>query len=103
MLAMIGVETKVYIREFRWFVRFGVIYALVGDAVMLNLILSVRDFYSRSVLYLYISEVAIQHLRKSKLTIFGDYDMTCTTAESTFPTTLAKLSIRLGVVPGMSS
>ncbi|EXC25626.1 ABC transporter C family member 1 [Morus notabilis] len=62
MLVMISVETKVYIREFRWFVRFGVIYALVGDAVMLNLILSVRDFFSRSVLYLYISEVAIQVL-----------------------------------------
>ncbi|KAH9747883.1 ABC transporter C family member 2 [Citrus sinensis] len=39
MLIMIFVETKVYIREFRWFVRFGVIYTLVGDAVMVNLIL----------------------------------------------------------------
>ncbi|KAH7544598.1 hypothetical protein FEM48_Zijuj01G0002700 [Ziziphus jujuba var. spinosa] len=48
MLVMIGVETKVYIREVRWFVRFGVIYALVGDAV--------------SVLYLYVSEVVIQVL-----------------------------------------
>lgn len=62
MLVMIGLETKVYIREFRWFIRFGVIYALVGDAVMLNLILPVSDFYSRSVLYLYISEVAVQAL-----------------------------------------
>ncbi|KAF3450335.1 hypothetical protein FNV43_RR06415 [Rhamnella rubrinervis] len=62
MLVMIGVETKVYICEVRWFVRFGVIYALVGDAVMLNLILSVKDLYDRSVLYLYISEVVIQGL-----------------------------------------
>lgn len=62
VLVMIGLETKVYIRELRWFIRFGVIYALVGDAVMLNLILSVRDFYSGSVLYLYISEVAVQVL-----------------------------------------
>ncbi|KAA8514859.1 hypothetical protein F0562_018038 [Nyssa sinensis] len=62
MLVMIGVETKVYIREFRWFVRFGVIYALVGDAVMLNLILSVKELYTRSVLYLYISEVFVQVL-----------------------------------------
>ena len=46
MLVMIGLETKVYIREVRWFVRFGVIYALVGDAVMLNLVLTLRDFYS---------------------------------------------------------
>lgn len=47
MLVMLGVETKVYIREFRWYVRFGVIYALVGDMVMLNLILSVKEFYNR--------------------------------------------------------
>ncbi|RWR88757.1 ABC transporter C family member 2-like protein [Cinnamomum micranthum f. kanehirae] len=50
MLLMIGVETKVYIYEFRWYVRFGVIYILVGEAVMLNLIRSlsvyVRDCVS---------------------------------------------------------
>ncbi|KAA8519399.1 hypothetical protein F0562_013655 [Nyssa sinensis] len=62
MLVMIGVEIKVYIREFRWFVRFGVIYSLIGDAVMLNLILSVKELYNRSVLYLYISEVFCQVL-----------------------------------------
>ncbi|KAH7836909.1 hypothetical protein Vadar_007286 [Vaccinium darrowii] len=62
MLVMLGVETKVYIREFRWYVRFGVIYALVGDMVMLNLILSVKEFYNRSTLYLYISEVIVQVL-----------------------------------------
>uniref|UniRef100_A0A2P2LPQ9 Uncharacterized protein MANES_06G060900 n=1 Tax=Rhizophora mucronata TaxID=61149 RepID=A0A2P2LPQ9_RHIMU len=62
MLVLIGIETKVYIREFRWFVRFGVIYTLVGDAVMLNLILAVRDFYASSVLYLYVSEVFVQAL-----------------------------------------
>ena len=49
ILVMLGVETKVYIREFRWYVRFGIIYALVGDTVMLSLILSVKDFYSRLV------------------------------------------------------
>ncbi|GAV87979.1 ABC_tran domain-containing protein/ABC_membrane domain-containing protein [Cephalotus follicularis] len=62
MLVLIGVETKVYIYEFRWFVRFGVIYTLVGDAVMLNLILSLKELYNRSVLYLYISEVFFQVL-----------------------------------------
>ncbi|MCD7446263.1 hypothetical protein HAX54_048461 [Datura stramonium] len=62
MLAMIVVETKVYIREARWSVRFGVIYCLVGDAVMLDLILTVREYYNESVLYLYISEVAVQVL-----------------------------------------
>ncbi|KAB2627658.1 ABC transporter C family member 12-like [Pyrus ussuriensis x Pyrus communis] len=62
MLVMIGVETKIYIREVRWFVRFAVIYTLVGDSVMLNLVLSLRDLYHRSVLYLYISEVVAQGL-----------------------------------------
>jgi ABC-type multidrug transport system fused ATPase/permease subunit len=60
MLLMIIVETRIYIREFRWFVRFGVAYVLVGDAVMLNLSLTVKEYYDSSVLYLYISEVAIQ-------------------------------------------
>lgn len=46
VLVMIGLETKVYIRESRWAVRCGVIYSLVGDAVMLNLALSAREFYN---------------------------------------------------------
>ncbi|XP_047948390.1 ABC transporter C family member 2-like [Salvia hispanica] len=62
MLVMIGLETKVYIRESRWAVRFGVIYALVGDAVIVNLALSVQEYYDWSVLALYISEVAVQVL-----------------------------------------
>ncbi|OWM71292.1 hypothetical protein CDL15_Pgr011419 [Punica granatum] len=70
MLVMLILETKVYIREFRWFVRFGVIYALVGDAVMLNLVLSLKDLYNRSTLYLYFSEVAIQVLFGILLTFY---------------------------------
>ncbi|KAM3748774.1 hypothetical protein ACB098_05G133800 [Castanea mollissima] len=62
MLIMIGLETKIYIRQFRWFVRFAVIYVLVGDAVLLNLILSVSSYYSRSTLYLYLSTVCCQVL-----------------------------------------
>ncbi|KAI9198159.1 hypothetical protein LWI28_011152 [Acer negundo] len=62
MLVMIGVETKVYIHELRWYVRFVVIYTLVGDAVMVNLILTVKSFYNSAVLYLYISEVIVQAL-----------------------------------------
>ncbi|PSS35050.1 ABC transporter C family member 2 like [Actinidia chinensis var. chinensis] len=62
MLVMIIVETRIYIREFRWYVRFGVAYVLVGDAVILNLILSVMDFYTRSVLYVYLSTLLIQVL-----------------------------------------
>lgn len=59
-LIMIGLETKIYIRQFRWYVRFGVIYVLVGEAAMLNLILSVSDYYSRFTLYMYISTVFCQ-------------------------------------------
>lgn len=62
MLVMIGLETKVYIHEFRWFVRFGVIYALIGNAAMFNLIFSMKDFYNSLILHLYISEVAVQLL-----------------------------------------
>ncbi|GAV87978.1 ABC_tran domain-containing protein/ABC_membrane domain-containing protein [Cephalotus follicularis] len=60
MLIMICLETKIYIRQFRWYIRFGVIYVLVGDAVMLNLILSVRNYYSGSTLCWYISMVLCQ-------------------------------------------
>ncbi|KNA13623.1 hypothetical protein SOVF_112630 isoform A [Spinacia oleracea] len=67
---MTGIEIKVYVREFRWFVRFGVIYALVGDAVMLNLVLSVKEHYDRSVLYLYISEVIVQGLFGVLLSVY---------------------------------
>lgn len=48
-MVMIFMETKIYIRELRWYVRFAVIYALVGDMVLLNLVLSVKEFYSRLV------------------------------------------------------
>ncbi|XP_047331263.1 ABC transporter C family member 12-like [Impatiens glandulifera] len=60
MLVMLAIETKVYIKEFRWYVRFGVIYVLVGDAVMLSLILQVVDFFSRSIFYLYIGKLCVQ-------------------------------------------
>jgi len=49
MIILILLETKIYIRQFRWLVRFGVIYVLVGDIVMLNLVLSVKDYSSRLV------------------------------------------------------
>ncbi|KAI9198325.1 hypothetical protein LWI28_013908 [Acer negundo] len=62
MLIMIGLETKIYIHEFRWYVRFGMIYVLVGEAVMLNLILPMSEYYSRSLLYLFISNVVGQVL-----------------------------------------
>lgn len=48
-LVMTVVETKTYIHELRWYVRFAVIYALVGDMVLLNLVLSVKEYYGRLV------------------------------------------------------
>ncbi|PIA50779.1 hypothetical protein AQUCO_01200196v1 [Aquilegia coerulea] len=60
MLIMIALETKIYIKEFRWYVRFGIMYVLVGDAVMLNFILSKKEFSNKSILFLYISEVICQ-------------------------------------------
>ncbi|KAK3432695.1 LOW QUALITY PROTEIN: hypothetical protein EUGRSUZ_D00218 [Eucalyptus grandis] len=45
MLVMIGLEMHAYIREFKWYVRFGLIYVLVGQVVMFKLILSMRDHY----------------------------------------------------------
>lgn len=70
MLVVTCVETKVYIREFRWFVRFGVIYTLIGTVVMLNLVLSVKAFYSRSILYIYFSEVFVQVLFGALLFVY---------------------------------
>ncbi|KAJ9565724.1 hypothetical protein OSB04_001690 [Centaurea solstitialis] len=62
VFVVIGLETIVYVCEVRWFVRFGVLYVLLGDAVLFNLVLSVSTFYSSYVLYLYASEVVIQVL-----------------------------------------
>ncbi|XP_010906316.1 ABC transporter C family member 2 [Elaeis guineensis] len=62
MFIVIGVETKIYIHEFRWYVRFAVIYVLIGEISMFNLVLSVREYYDRSTFYLYISEIACQIL-----------------------------------------
>eukprot|EP00262_Sarcandra_glabra_P011548 TRINITY_DN2799_c0_g1_i1.p1 TRINITY_DN2799_c0_g1~~TRINITY_DN2799_c0_g1_i1.p1 ORF type:complete len:1626 (+),score=287.39 TRINITY_DN2799_c0_g1_i1:361-5238(+) len=62
MLVMICLETKVYIQEFRWYVRFGVIFVLVGEAVMFNLVLSVREYYTKFVFYVYTSQILCQFL-----------------------------------------
>jgi ATP-binding cassette, subfamily C (CFTR/MRP), member 1 len=46
MLVMIVLEIRIYIYEFRWYIRFVIIYVLVGEAAMFNLVLSVRQYYS---------------------------------------------------------
>ncbi|XP_057458600.1 ABC transporter C family member 12-like isoform X2 [Lotus japonicus] len=70
MIILILMETKVYIRQFRWWVRCGVIYVWVGDIVMLNLLLSVKDSCSRSALFLYISTVICQVLFGTLLLVY---------------------------------
>ncbi|CAL5201249.1 unnamed protein product [Lathyrus oleraceus] len=70
MIILILLETRVYIRQFRWFVRFGVIYVLVGDIVMLDLLRSVKDYSSRSALFLYISTVICQVLFGTLLLVY---------------------------------
>ncbi|CAM8996206.1 unnamed protein product [Rhodiola kirilowii] len=73
MVIMIGLETKVYIHEFRWYVRFGVAYTLVGDAVLFNLILKLKDYYESSVIYLYFSEVLVQIVFGILLVVYVPY------------------------------
>lgn len=46
MVVMLLVETKIYVKEFRWYIRFGLIYVLVGDAVIFNFIFILREFYA---------------------------------------------------------
>ncbi|XP_047940588.1 ABC transporter C family member 12-like [Salvia hispanica] len=62
MVVMLLVETRIYIKEFRWYIRFGFMYVLVGDAVIFNFIFPLREFYTKSILYLFISSVFFQVL-----------------------------------------
>ncbi|WOG86165.1 hypothetical protein DCAR_0205366 [Daucus carota subsp. sativus] len=54
VVLMIAVETKIYVREFRWYIRFGVIYLLVADTVVLTFVISLMSFYTRSILFDYL-------------------------------------------------
>jgi hypothetical protein len=62
MLVLIGLETKQYVKEFRWYVRFGVLYVLVADAVLLDLVLPLKNSINRTALYLFISSRCSQAL-----------------------------------------
>jgi hypothetical protein len=62
MLVLIGLETKQYVKEFRWYVRFGVVYVLVADAVLLDLVLPLKNSINRTALYLCISSRCCQAL-----------------------------------------
>uniref|UniRef100_M4EUA4 ABC-type xenobiotic transporter n=1 Tax=Brassica campestris TaxID=3711 RepID=M4EUA4_BRACM len=62
MLSLVGLETKRYVKEFRWYVRFGVVYVLVADAVLLDLVLPLNNSLNRTALYLCISSRCAQVL-----------------------------------------
>ncbi|KAJ4816006.1 multidrug resistance-associated protein 1 [Rhynchospora pubera] len=62
VLAMLITETKIYIREFRWYIRFVMIYVLIGEITVFNLVFTVRDYLSPTSLYLYIAESACKFL-----------------------------------------
>lgn len=47
IVVMLAVESKAYVKELRWYVRFGIIYILVGDTVIFGFILPLKDFYDR--------------------------------------------------------
>ncbi|CAL1402953.1 unnamed protein product [Linum trigynum] len=52
MLIMISLEIKIYVQKFRWYVRFGVIYVLIAECVLLNFILPVSDKATRLPFYM---------------------------------------------------
>ncbi|KAG8385285.1 hypothetical protein BUALT_Bualt03G0026100 [Buddleja alternifolia] len=62
LVLVLLVETKLYVKKLRWYIRFGILYVLVGDSVILSLILPLKDFYVGSRLYLCISSVFFQVL-----------------------------------------
>lgn len=49
MLCMLVMETKVYVREFVWYTRFGIIYLLVAHATLYRFIFVLRPLYNRLV------------------------------------------------------
>lgn len=62
MLTMLVLETKIYIHEFRWYVRFVVIYVLVGDAAAFSNFFTLREYYDKLVLYIFTSGLITQIL-----------------------------------------
>eukprot|EP00250_Pteridium_aquilinum_P005352 c15461_g1_i1 orf=573-5420(+) len=55
-------ESKLYVTEFRWYVRFGVIYVLVAEITMFRFILDLREYYDPFLFGLYSGFFALQIL-----------------------------------------
>ncbi|MCO5564932.1 hypothetical protein L7F22_018602 [Adiantum nelumboides] len=60
LLHMLLVETRVYIRNFRWYTRFGIIYVLVAQTTVYRFIFSLRPFYNRVVFEICTAHFACQ-------------------------------------------
>ncbi|GAB4829409.1 Multidrug resistance-associated protein 9, variant 2 [Ancistrocladus abbreviatus] len=50
-MVMLLLETKIYVHEFRWYIHFAVFYDLVGYAVQLSLIFSIKESYTKLALF----------------------------------------------------
>ncbi|KAK8931125.1 ABC transporter C family member 2 [Platanthera zijinensis] len=62
VLMMIAMEIKIYIHEFRWYIRFVVIYVLIGDAAAFNSFFALREYYDKLALYIFTSGIICQIL-----------------------------------------
>ncbi|KAI5055599.1 hypothetical protein GOP47_0029120 [Adiantum capillus-veneris] len=60
LLHMLLVETRVYISDFSWYTRFGLIYVLVAQTTVYRFIFSLRPFYNRLVFEICTSQFACQ-------------------------------------------
>lgn len=53
-------ETKMYIREFGWYLQFGVIYILLDDATLFKLFRTLKEYHDKSILYLNMGDILCQ-------------------------------------------
>ena len=47
MLSMLLIEMKVYVKDFRWYTRFGMVYVLVAETILYRFIFDLKPFYNR--------------------------------------------------------
>ena len=62
ILVLLCAELKSYTKEYVWYVRFTVIYALVAQTTMFNYVLTLRDYYDSIVLQVVVSHYGAQAL-----------------------------------------
>ena len=60
ILILLFAELKTYTKDYVWYVRFAIIYAVVAQTTMFNYVLTLRDYYDSIVLQVVISHYAAQ-------------------------------------------